>query len=70
VHEGPDQRHPLAHAARQLPRVLAHRLLEPQLRAKRLEIVNGSEHGTELLEGGQAEVVRRLILDFLATLGP
>jgi hypothetical protein len=32
--------------------------------------VNGSEHGTELLEGGQAEVVRRLILDFLATLGP
>jgi pimeloyl-ACP methyl ester carboxylesterase len=38
--------------------------------AKRLEIVNGSEHGTELLEGGQAEVVRRLILDFLATLGP
>jgi uncharacterized protein len=38
--------------------------------AKRLEIVNGSEHGTELLEGGQAEVVRRHILDFLATLGP
>lgn len=38
--------------------------------AKRLEIVNGSEHGSNLLEGGQAEVVRRHILDFLATLGP
>lgn len=37
--------------------------------AKRLEVVNGSEHGTDLLEGGQAEVVRRHILDFLATLG-
>jgi pimeloyl-ACP methyl ester carboxylesterase len=34
---------------------------------KRVEIVTGDEHGTEILEGGQAEVARRLILDFLAT---
>lgn len=32
---------------------------------KRVEIVVGREHGTNLLEGAQAEVVRRLILDFL-----
>jgi pimeloyl-ACP methyl ester carboxylesterase len=36
---------------------------------KRVEIVTGAEHGTEILEGGQAEVARRLILDFLATSG-
>jgi hypothetical protein len=36
---------------------------------KRVEIVTGDEHGTDLLEGGQAEVARRLILDFLATSG-
>jgi pimeloyl-ACP methyl ester carboxylesterase len=36
---------------------------------KRVEIVTGDEHGTEILEGGQAEVARRLILDFLATSG-
>ncbi len=32
---------------------------------KRVEIVTGSEHGTALLEGPQAEVVRSLILGFL-----
>ncbi|MGH2724727.1 MAG: alpha/beta hydrolase [Actinomycetota bacterium] len=32
---------------------------------KRVEIVNGDEHGTELLQTGQAEVVRTLILSFV-----
>jgi uncharacterized protein len=36
--------------------------------AKRLEIVTGSDHGTDLLEGQQAEAVRGLILDFLSGL--
>jgi hypothetical protein len=31
-----------------------------------VEIVAGDEHGTELLEGGRAEMVRNLILQFLA----
>lgn len=35
--------------------------------AKRLEIVTGNEHGTDLLEGGQAEVVRARVLTFLGT---
>lgn len=33
--------------------------------AKRVEIVTGDEHGTALLEGGQGEQVRRLLLGFL-----
>jgi pimeloyl-ACP methyl ester carboxylesterase len=33
--------------------------------AKRVEIVTGDEHGSDLLEGAQAEVVRMLILSFL-----
>ncbi len=37
--------------------------------AKRLEILNGDEHGTDLLEGGQAEVARMRILDFLRGIG-
>jgi uncharacterized protein len=36
--------------------------------AKRLEIVTGSDHGTDLLEGQQGETVRRLILEFLSGL--
>lgn len=32
---------------------------------KRVEIVTGTEHGTDLLEGRQSELVRRLIIDFL-----
>ncbi|HWC31963.1 MAG TPA: alpha/beta hydrolase [Actinomycetota bacterium] len=32
---------------------------------KRVEIVGGDEHGTELLEGSHGEVVRNVILDFL-----
>jgi pimeloyl-ACP methyl ester carboxylesterase len=36
--------------------------------AKRLEIVTGADHGTDLLEGQQAEAVRGLILDFLSGL--
>jgi len=36
--------------------------------AKRLEVVTGADHGTDLLEGRQGEAVRRLILDFLASL--
>jgi pimeloyl-ACP methyl ester carboxylesterase len=36
---------------------------------KRVEILIGDEHGTDILEGGQAEVARRLILDFLVTTG-
>jgi pimeloyl-ACP methyl ester carboxylesterase len=35
--------------------------------AKRVEIVTGDDHGTGLLEGTQAEVVRKAILTFLAT---
>lgn len=34
---------------------------------KRVEIVTGEEHGTEMLKGGQAEVVRNFILTFLDT---
>jgi alpha-beta hydrolase superfamily lysophospholipase len=34
---------------------------------KRVEIVNGNEHGTDMLEGAQAELVRTAILNFLAT---
>jgi uncharacterized protein len=44
----------------------AQALYEQSSGAKRVEIVNGSEHGTELLESGQAEVVRNLVLQFLA----
>jgi pimeloyl-ACP methyl ester carboxylesterase len=33
--------------------------------SKRVEIVTGTEHGTDLLEGRQSERVRRLLLDFL-----
>lgn len=33
--------------------------------SKRVEIVTGTEHGTDLLEGRQSELVRRLLLDFL-----
>jgi pimeloyl-ACP methyl ester carboxylesterase len=32
---------------------------------KRVEIVNGDQHGTELLETGQSEAVRSLILSFI-----
>jgi pimeloyl-ACP methyl ester carboxylesterase len=35
--------------------------------AKRVEIVTGDEHGTDLLEGSRAEVVRMAILTFLGT---
>lgn len=38
--------------------------------AKRLEIVTGTDHGSDLLSGGQAEVVRMHILTFLRTQGP
>lgn len=38
--------------------------------AKRVEIVTGDDHGTDLLGGGQAEVVRMHILTFLRTQGP
>ncbi len=38
--------------------------------AKRLEIVSGSEHGTDLLEGGQAEIVRMHVLNFLRSQVP
>jgi esterase/lipase len=41
-------------------------LYERSSGAKRVEIVNGESHGTELLEGGQAEVVRNIILQFLS----
>jgi pimeloyl-ACP methyl ester carboxylesterase len=34
---------------------------------KRVEIVSGDEHGTDLLTGGQATIVRTAILDFLTT---
>ena len=40
-------------------------LYERSSGAKRVEIVTGESHGTELLEGGQAEVVRNMILQFL-----
>jgi alpha-beta hydrolase superfamily lysophospholipase len=33
--------------------------------AKRVEIVTGSDHGTDLLEGTQAEVVRMRLLEFV-----
>lgn len=36
--------------------------------AKRLEIVTGVDHGTDLLEGQQGETVRELILNFLSGL--
>lgn len=36
--------------------------------AKRLEIVTGADHGTDLLEGRQGETARSLILDFLTGL--
>jgi pimeloyl-ACP methyl ester carboxylesterase len=35
--------------------------------AKRVEIVTGDEHGTNLLSGAQAEVVRMVILTFLGS---
>jgi pimeloyl-ACP methyl ester carboxylesterase len=35
--------------------------------AKRIEIVTGDEHGTDILEGRQAEIVRMSILTFLGT---
>ncbi|MGH2764567.1 MAG: alpha/beta hydrolase [Actinomycetota bacterium] len=38
--------------------------------AKRVEIVTGSEHGTDLLEGGRAELVRMHVLTFLRTQVP
>ena len=41
-------------------------LYEGSSGAKRVEIVTGESHGTELLEGGQAEVVRNLILQFIS----
>jgi pimeloyl-ACP methyl ester carboxylesterase len=37
---------------------------------KRLEIVTSDDHGTELLEGNQAEIVRTLILNELAQYAP
>jgi uncharacterized protein len=43
----------------------AQALYEQSSGGKRVEIVAGVEHGTELLEGGRAEVVRNLILQFL-----
>jgi uncharacterized protein len=36
--------------------------------AKRLEIVTGDDHGTELLEGRHGEAVRQMILEFLTGL--
>jgi uncharacterized protein len=36
--------------------------------AKRLEVVTGADHGTDLLEGRQGETVRRVILEFLSGL--
>lgn len=36
---------------------------------KRVEIVNGDQHGTELLEAGQTEVVRSLVVNFVAQHG-
>jgi pimeloyl-ACP methyl ester carboxylesterase len=33
---------------------------------KRVEIITTADHGTDLLYGSQAEVVRRLVLDFLS----
>jgi pimeloyl-ACP methyl ester carboxylesterase len=44
----------------------AQALYESSSGAKRVEIVTGESHGTELLEGGQAEVVRNMILQFLS----
>jgi|SRR5919108_2781277 pimeloyl-ACP methyl ester carboxylesterase len=44
----------------------AQALYEQSSGGKRVEIVTGEGHGTELLEGGQTEVVRNLILQFLA----
>lgn len=44
----------------------AQALYELSSGSKRVEIVTGESHGTELVEGGQAEVVRNLILQFLA----
>jgi pimeloyl-ACP methyl ester carboxylesterase len=44
----------------------AQALYELSSGAKRIEIVTGESHGTELLEGGQAEVVRNVILQFLS----
>jgi pimeloyl-ACP methyl ester carboxylesterase len=35
--------------------------------AKRIEIVTGSDHGTDLLDGSQGEVVRNLVVSFLDT---
>jgi pimeloyl-ACP methyl ester carboxylesterase len=35
---------------------------------KRVEIVPGTEHGTDLLQGRQSEVVRRLVTSFLEAL--
>jgi hypothetical protein len=32
---------------------------------KRVQIVTGTEHGTDLLDGRQSELVRRLIVGFL-----
>lgn len=45
---------------------VAQLMYEESSGPKLVVIVNGSEHGTELLESGQAEVVRNLILQFLA----
>ncbi len=36
---------------------------------KRVEILTGDEHGTDILEGREVEAVRRLILDFLRIYG-
>jgi pimeloyl-ACP methyl ester carboxylesterase len=33
---------------------------------KRVEVVNGSDHGIELVEGERAQAVRRLVLEFLS----
>jgi pimeloyl-ACP methyl ester carboxylesterase len=43
----------------------AQALYEQSSGAKRVEIVTGDSHGADLPEGGQAEVVRNLILQFL-----
>jgi hypothetical protein len=37
---------------------------------KRLEIVTSPDHGTDLLEGNQSEIVRTLILNELAQYAP
>lgn len=37
---------------------------------KRVEIVTGTEHGTDLLEGRQSEVVKRLVTSFLERVEP